>query len=185
MLRHCICASAIALLSIPAQGAASLYSDLYGRNCQPVENDSSGGASTRLCRGVAGFHLLVHEANGQASVDIVTPKNTVWPLEYWEVVTPGLSSVGRMAEWRMEVRNGKPVPVALLIRLDTRAPEMAGPRIAGSEAILTAARIERDGACVVYQGSATAKTADADARAAAADRGRKCLGLFAAPVAAD
>lgn len=186
MLRHCVFASTIALLCVPALAATSLYSDLYGKNCRAVDSDAGSGASTRLCRGVAGYHLLVHEANGQTSVDIVTPKNSVWPLEYWEVVTPGLSSVGRMAEWRMEVRNGKPVPVALLVRLDIRAPALSGPRIAGSEGLITAARIERDGACVVFQGSGHARTADAEARAAAADRTRKCLGVYSAgPVAAE
>lgn len=186
MRRLCIFASAIALFSAPAQAATSLYSELHGKACQTVEADKGSGAASRLCRGVGGYHLLVHEANGQTSVDIVTPNNTVWPLEYWEVVTPGLSSVGRMAEWRMEMRNGKLVPVALLVRLDTRAPDLTGPRMAGSGGIMTAARIDRDGACVVYQGSGNAKTADADARAAAANRERKCLGLFSpAAVAAE
>lgn len=186
MLRTCLLSSALALMPIQAHAATSLYTELYGKACKTVETDKGSGATTRLCKGVAGYSLLVHEANAQTSIDIVTPKNAVWPLEYWEVVTPGLSSVGRVAEWRMEVRNGKPVPVALLVRLDTAAPELAGPRIAGSGALITAARIERDGACVVYQGNGTGKSADAEARSAAADRQRKCLGLFSAsPVAAE
>lgn len=183
MLRYCIAASALTL-ALPAHAATSLYTDLYGKACKTIETVRASGASTRLCKGVAGYQLLVHEANGQTSVDIVTPNKAVWPLEYWEVVTPGLSSVGRMAEWRMEKRNGKPVPVALLVRLHTATLGIDGPRMAGSGAILTAARIEPDGACVVYQASATARTADADARRAAAQRQRKCLGLFPVTAAA-
>lgn len=185
MLRYCLLASAITLLSVPAQAATSLYSELHGKNCKTVETDKGSGASTRLCRGVAGYHLLVHEANAQTSIDIVTPKNAVWPLEYWEVVTPGLASVGRLAEWRMEVRNGKQVPVALLVRLDTAGAETQGPRIAGGGGILTAARIDRDGACVVYQGGGNEKTADDAARRAVADRQAKCLGVFSAAAASE
>ena len=177
MLRTCLLASAMALLSVPAHAAASLYTDLYGKSCKVIETDKGSGATTRRCNGVGGYSLLVHEANAQTSIDIVTPAQQVYPLEYWEVVTPGLSTVGRKAEWRVELRNGRAVPTALLVRLDTASEEASGPRIKEG-AIITAARIERDGACVVYQGNGTAKTADAEARTAVQERVRKCLGVF-------
>ncbi len=177
MLRTCLLASAVALSTIPAQAATSLYSDLYGKACKTIELDKASGANTRRCTGVAGFSLLVHEANAQTSVDIVTPAGAVYPLEYWEVVTPGLSRVGRKAEWRVEQRGGRVVPTGLLVRLDTTNPVLAGPRVAAGT-ILTAARIEADGACVVYQGNAQPSTADALARSAAADAASKCLGVF-------
>ena len=101
----------------------------------------------------------------------------MYPLEYWEVVTPGLSRVGRKAEWRVELRGGRAVPTGLLVRLDTSNPALHGPRLAAGT-IITATRIEADGACVVYQGNAAPKSADALARSAAADRRRKCLGVY-------
>ena len=177
MIRTCLLASVLALSILPAHGAASLYTDLYGKGCKMVEQDKGSGASTRQCDGVAGFSLLVHEARAQTSIDIVTPRGAVYPLEYWEVVTPGLSSVGRKAEWRVELRGGKAVPTALLVRLDTASDQASGPRMKEG-AIITAARIDRDGACVVYQGNGTAKTADASARSAVSDRAMKCLGVF-------
>jgi len=177
MFRHCLLASVITLLTIPAQAATSMYSDLYGKSCKIVEFDKASGATTRRCAGVAGYSLLVHEANAQTSVDIVTPKRAVYPLQYWEVVTPGLARVGRKAEWRVEQRGARLVPTALLVRLDTGNLLTSGPRVAPGP-VLTAARIAADGACVVYQGDATPRTADAAARSAAADRRSKCLGLF-------
>ena len=173
-----------------AGAATSLYSDLYGVHCRTVER--SAGARTRRCEGVAGFRLLVHEVEATTSVDIVTPRGAVWPLDYWDVVTPGLARVGRKAEWRMARRGGALVPVALLVRLDTTpdtaavreapvsGPRMSeprgrGPRLAGGT-ILTAARIARDGACVVYQGNGALRSADAAARNAAAAAPR-CLGV--------
>lgn len=177
MLRNCLIASALTLCSIQAQAATSLYSDLYGNSCKIIELDKASGANTRRCAGVGGYSLLVHEANAQTSIDIVTPSGAVYPLEYWEVVTPGLSRVGRKAEWRVENRGGKLAPTGLLVRLDTTNPVLTGPRVAAGS-ILTAARIDADGACVVYQGDARPSTADADARRAAANAASKCLGVF-------
>lgn len=177
MIRTCLFASLLALTSLPSHGAASMYTDLHGKACKTIERDVASGASTRQCAGVGGFSLLVHEARAQTSVDIVTPRGAVYPLEYWEVVTPGLSHVGRMAEWRVEQRKGKLVPTALLVRLDTGNTIREGPREAAGT-IITAARIAADGACVVYQGDGALKTADTTARGALAEPGRKCLGVF-------
>ena len=177
MLRSSILASALALSCMPGHAAASLYTDLYGKSCKVIETDQGSGATTRRCAGVGGYSLLVHEANAQTSIDIVTPEGHIYPLQLWEVVTPGLSSVGRKAEWRVELRRGRAVPTALLVRLDTSSAQTHGPRVKEG-AIIAAARISRDGACVVYQGNGSAKTADAAARGAAHDPQRKCLGVF-------
>jgi hypothetical protein len=175
-------ASIMALLPLPAQAATSMVTDLYGKSCKIIETDQASGATTRRCAGVGGYSLLVHEANGQTSVDIVTPGRAVYPLDYWEVVTPGLARVGRKAEWRVDQRGARVLPTAVLVRLDTANLATSGPRLAPG-AVITAARIAADGACVVYQGDAAPKTADAAARRAAADRRSKCLGLYRADVA--
>lgn len=179
MFRHCLLAAVLTLAATGADAAASLYTDLYGPSCKTIEYDKGSGARTRRCPGVAGYRLLVHEANAQTSIDIVTPAGAVYPLEYWEVVTPGLARVGRKAEWRVIRQGAKLVPTALLVRLDTANPLAEGPRIA-SGVILAAARIERDGACVVYQGNAGLRSAQAVARRAVDGPHRKCLGVFAA-----
>jgi len=154
-----------------------MYSDLYGKTCKVIERAKDGAASVRRCTGVGGYHLLVREANDQTSVDIVTPARAVYPLEYWEVVMPGLGHVGRKAEWRVEKRGGRLVATGLLVRLDASKSADHGPRLAAGT-ILTAARIASDGACVVYQGDAMPRSADASARAAAADPRSKCLGVY-------
>lgn len=183
MFRKVIFVGALTLLGASATAATSLYSDLYGKACRRVDTDQGSGASTRLCKGVGGYSVLVHEANAQASIDIVTPSGAVYPLEYWEVVTPGLTSVGRKAEWRVENRDGKVVPTALLVRLDTANEETSGPRIK-PHGIITASRIARDGACVVYQADGAVKSADTAARGAVGERMRKCLGVYSAAAAA-
>ncbi|SHH12632.1 hypothetical protein [Massilia sp. CF038] len=168
---------ALLLCSASHAGAASLYSDLYGSRCKTLDA-GHGGTRTRRCDGVAGYRLLVHEAEATTSVDVVSPRGEVWPLDYWDVVTPGLARVGRKAEWRMQRRGAQLVPTALLVRLDTASAPGSGPRMA-SGAILTAARIAPDGACVVYSGSATPATASAAANRALEKR-RNCLGVLRA-----
>ncbi len=177
MLSKCLFASVVTLFSIQAEAATSMYSDLYGKTCKVIEHDKLSGATVRRCAGVGGYSLLVREAHAQTSVDIVTPARAVYALDYWEVVTPGLAHVGRKAEWRVEQRAGRLVATGLLVRLDTSNPTVHGPRLAPG-AILTAARIESDGACVVYQGNAAPRSADATARAAAANPRSKCLGVY-------
>lgn len=173
----CALLAPVLLFQLPAAGAAtSMVSQLHGAACHSIDQDRAGATRTRRCPGVAGYRLLVHEAHAQTSVDIVTPQGQLYPLEYWEVVTPHLARVGRVAEWLLERRGGRLVPVGLLVRLDTAYPAGGGPRLAAG-AILTAARIEPDGACVVYQGNGALRSADAAARAAVVAR-RKCLGVF-------
>jgi hypothetical protein len=172
-------AAALLLAALPASGATSLYSDLYGKQCRTVETDPGSGATSRLCKGVGGYSLLVHEARGQTSVDIVTSGGAVYSLDYWEVVTPGLSRVGRKAEWRVEKRAGRVVPTALLVRLDITNEQTQGPRVAPGM-LLAAARIDTDGACVVYQGDGNGKGSDDAARKAVALQGSKCLGVVMA-----
>jgi len=162
-----------------ARAATSVYSDLYGAHCRALPTEPGNGTRTRRCAGVAGYGLLIHEADATTSVDIVSPRGAHWPLDYWEVVTPGLARVGRKAEWRMELRHGQLVPVALLMRLDTANPRSNGPRMAAG-AILVGARIARDGACVVYRGNGATRSADEQARSAVA-RARRCLGVLDAP----
>jgi hypothetical protein len=179
MFRICLLSAAMVLASAPACGAASVFTDLHGKSCKVLESDQQTRISTRRCPGVGGYSLLVHEANAQTSIDIVTPKGAVYPLEYWEVVTPGFSYVGRKAEWRVTRSGNKLVPAALLVRLNTINAEMEGPRVAAGS-ILTASRIARDGACVVYQGEGVSRSADELARKAADQLGSKCLGIYTA-----
>lgn len=170
-------ALALTLTSPPAGAASSLYTDLYGKQCKLVASDKGSGSTTRQCKGVGGYSLLVHETNARSSVDIVTPGQQIYPLEYWEVVAPGPSYVGRKAEWRVERAGKRLVPTGLLVRLNAADPATQGPRHAPG-ALITAARIAHDGACVVYQSNAAPRQADARARAAAANPKLKCLGVF-------
>jgi hypothetical protein len=176
MIRSCLLASLFALLCaawLNAARAASptsaAYTDLHGKTCETLDATPRGGS--RLCRGVAGYALVVYENDERASVDIVTPGNALYPLSYWDVVTPGHVVIGQKAEWRIEKHKGKRVPTALLVRLTKLDAKSPGELIA-------VARIHHDGACVVFRADLVDASVEAAARRAAADPASKCLGLY-------
>ncbi len=179
MFRLTIAGLILAAVALPARAGADLIAtNLYGKSCQLVETSKSG-ASTRRCPGVNGYALLVHEHDGRTSVDVVAPDKETYQLDFWEVLTPGLSNVGRMAEWQVSGRGAaKALPMALLVRLNTI--DQSNPSHPKVDTMLTVTRVERDGACVIFKIDARAKNASAQARDAAADADRKCLGAYTA-----
>ncbi len=173
MRRPCLsaCAAALALLPLAAL-ANSVTTDLYGKSCTVLESHRKGATSTRPCKGTAGFALLVHENEGRSSIDIVAPGKQAYQLDFWDVVEPGMTFIGRKAEWHL-VRGA---PRALLVRVDLiDNSNIHYPRKGTAIAV---ARIDADGACVTFKVDAARRGAQEAARRAASDRSRKCLGAF-------
>jgi hypothetical protein len=104
-------------VSAMAQANSSVYTPLAEKQCKsikgpdPQTNDYEGH-----CRGVAGYKLIVTEGDLRQNVTVVTPTGARHSLELWDVISGGFSSVGPKAEWRMVQKDGKPAPVALIIR---------------------------------------------------------------------
>ncbi len=172
MLRTCLLACGLILAAPALAKTTSIVTDLHGKACKVVESGQRG-ASTRRCPGARGFSLLVHEHEGRSSVDVVPPGKEAYQLDFWNVVAPGLSQLGRKAEWLLGARG---VPTALLLRLDiVDQSNLYYPKETTAIAVV---RIEVDGACVVATLDAAGKRAQAEAEGAAYDRSLKCLGSF-------
>ncbi len=152
-----------------AQAAPGPYTDLHGKGCHEVDSSSRG--STRQCPGIRGYSLLIYEDDDRTSVDIVAPDQAIYPLSFWDVVTPGYAVVGQKAQWQLGRRRGKEVPTALTMRLTRLDKHNSGE-------LITVARIDADGACVVFRVDALAPNAVALATKAAANRASKCLGAL-------
>jgi len=100
-----------------AQTNSSLYTPLAEKQCKTIKPiDPQTGDYEGLCRGVAGYSLIVTEGDLRQNVTVVTPKGAKHSLELWEVISGAFSSVGAKAEWRMTKEDKKLVPVALIIR---------------------------------------------------------------------
>ena len=127
------CAAAAA-----GQSIQSMYTALGAKQCRTVKNAEAGddGYEGR-CRGVAGYTLLLSEGDLRQNITVITPKGAKHSLDLWDVISGGFSSVGPKAEWRMTTRNGKPAPVALIIRYnaseDPEAPNKQNSYLAVSK----------------------------------------------------
>lgn len=124
----------------------SLYTDLSGKNCKLIEKDEETGNSVLKCPGVGGFQLLVAEDDARMSVNVISPDHTEHPLDYWNVVTSSLSSLGRKAEWRVVKHGGKITPIALIVRVKAFAQE--SPEHPKVKSYLVVAKISPEEICV-------------------------------------
>lgn len=105
------------MITAAGQSNQSVYTSLGEKHCRKIKSAEAGddGYEGR-CRGVAGYTLLLSEGDLRQNITVITPQGTKHSLELWHVVSGGFSHVGPKAEWRMTTRNGKPVPVALIVR---------------------------------------------------------------------
>ena len=175
MLRVSLSLLLLGALCLPATATASAanntsaVSDLHGKLCHSVASSAHG--SVRSCPGVRGYALLVYDDDDRTSIDIVAPRGAVYPLSLWDVVTPGYAVIGQKALWQLGQRKGRQVPTALLLRLTKLDKHDTGELIA-------VARIDADGACVVFRGDARAPNSERIAARAAANRYSRCLGPY-------
>jgi hypothetical protein len=82
--------------------------------------DDETGSTVSSCPGVAGYALQVLDDDSRQSVTIITPDKREFPLNYWHVVTPYFSQLGDKAEWRVIQKDGKPEPIAIIVRVNAQ-----------------------------------------------------------------
>jgi hypothetical protein len=80
----------------------SVYTDLTGAACAIITVDAETGATTQRCPGIAGYALLVDDDDARMSIVVVAPDGGQYPLEFWQVITTALSTLGEKAEWRVK-----------------------------------------------------------------------------------
>lgn len=98
---------------------SSVYTPLSGKKCLYIERDTETGSSAKKCPGVSGYHLLVLEDDDRMSITVVSPDGNEHPLNFWEVVTPTFSHLGKNAEWLVIKRHKKRLPIALIVRVNS------------------------------------------------------------------
>jgi hypothetical protein len=152
---------------IPSQAdIQSVYTSLEAGSCkQETDQNDPNAASYQSCPGVAGYELIVRQVDsGRTSIDVVNVSRRVFPLNYQEFITRRMFSLGSNAEWRVATRGGKPVPIALIVRV--RAHESNAEPEEVTNTYFAVAKIEPDRACVtarIPEGSQS----DAEVRSAA------------------
>lgn len=160
----------------PAQareGITSAYTALSGKACRPVQQDTETGASTSRCPGIAGFTVLVLNSDERASISVIAPNKHVFPLNFWDVVAPSFSTLGKKTEWRVVERHGKKVPIALVVRIHTvDQADLDHPK---PLSYLVVAKISDNEACVTHKVDGALANANDEARKVSTGSEHECL----------
>lgn len=133
------------ILPVSAQNS-SQYSDLDTKKCVNIEMDEESGSGAWRCNGVAGYKLILAAGDLRETVTIVAPNRREYELNLWYVVSSGFSSVGQRAEWRMKRANGRPTPIALIVRFTASEDPDDSSK---TTSYLTVSKITANSACVV------------------------------------
>lgn len=165
--------------SIAQQSFGSVYTDISDKACVKHIDDESTGAFTMTCPGIHGFRLQVLYDDERSSVSIVTPDKRVIPLNYWDAVTRGFSTLGTRVEWRVGYAGGKATPVAIIVRVNAiDQSDLEHPK---RLPLLAVAKISGDAACVTRAVNALTPDANKQARRFADDRHVECLSSESEP----
>lgn len=155
-------------LTVSADSATSVYSSLS--KCKLVKTGRD--SSTQACVGVGGYNLRLEYDDARESITVISPDGKKHPLNLWQVISSGFSSVGQKAEWRVARKGGKVVPIALIVRFTaSENPEDSSK----TTSYLAVAKITPNEICVTDK-IAPSSTANEEARAAADSAStRRCL----------
>jgi len=159
--------------TVVAQTNRSVYTPLGEKQCRTIKSAEAGddGFEAR-CRGTSGYSLILSEGDLRQNLVVVTPKGKEHSLELWNVVSSGFSSVGPKVEWRLATQNGKPTPVALVIRYNT-SEDAESPN--KNTSYLAVAKITATEICVTEKISPGPKANEEARRAADAAATKPCL----------
>jgi hypothetical protein len=161
-----LCCALPLLAYVPA--VKSVYTDLAGARCKTIETHEESAGSVQKCTGVAGYELLVEDDDSRQSITVVSPDGKKHPLNYWQVITTGFSSLGEKAEWLVEKKGGKLRPFALIVRVNANEnPEKPEQKTS----YLAVAKITDEHICVTDK----VQTNEEARRAAAAAADKPCL----------
>jgi hypothetical protein len=151
----------------------SIHTDLAGGSCrQEIDKEDPNDTPYLVCPGVASYALIVRDVDsGRKSIDIIDPSGQVLPLDYDQVVTRHMSNLEGRAEWRVVTRDGKPVPIALIVRVQAREddnPEKV------TQSYLAVAKLTANQTCVTDRIPAGGQSETEVRRAADSAQERQC-----------
>jgi hypothetical protein len=158
----------------PKAGIESVYTNLGAASCgKELDKSDPNETPYLVCPGVAGYSLIVRRVDsGRRSIEIVDAAQRAHPLNYQRFVTRHMFTLGDRAEWRVAARDGKQVPIALIVRVQAREDNKNPEKV--TRTYLAVAKIAPNEACVtdsIPEGSQS----DAQVRGAAdSAQERKC-----------
>ncbi|WP_299437734.1 hypothetical protein [uncultured Rhodospira sp.] len=135
----------------PVPNTASVFTDLGGPSCKEyIDQTDPNSTPYTACPGAFEFSLIIrHVGSGRQSIDIVTPTQQVYPLDYHDYVTRQMSHLGDEAEWRIADRDGQKWPVAVIVPVHVHENMDEPERVSRSYFVL--AKISPSDICVTQK----------------------------------
>jgi hypothetical protein len=99
-----------------------VYTDITDKGCKTTDKNEEEEWMTQICQGVGGYKLEVFEGDLRSSINVVAPNGKKSELNFQQV-SGAFSSLGEKAEWRVEKKDGKDVPTALIVRFNASKGE--------------------------------------------------------------
>jgi hypothetical protein len=126
----------------------SIRTDLSAGSCgRQVDKTDPNETPYLVCPGVAGYSLIVRRVDaGRQSLDVVDSAQRTTPLNYQEFITRSMSALDDKAEWRVAMRDGKQVAIAMIARVRAREDNDNPERVTGS--YIAVAKITPNETCV-------------------------------------
>ena len=162
----------IAASVVVGQSNRSVYTSLEEKSCQKLKSATGGTDYSGRCRGVAGYNLIVEEGDLRTNIRVAPPRGAEQSLELWTIVSGGFSTVGPKAEWRMSRRNGKLIPVALIVRFNANENPEQPNKVTS---YLAVAKITAQEICITEKIAPGPKANEDARRAADSSETKPCL----------
>ncbi|NWF84720.1 MAG: hypothetical protein HXY18_12920 [Bryobacteraceae bacterium] len=126
----------------------SVFTDIRGGDCvKEIDKTDPNETPFLRCPGPAGYSLIVRQVDsGRESIEVMDPANRVHALNYQEVVTRSMSNLEGRAEWRVETKDGKPAPIALIARVQAREDTDNPEKV--TRTFLAVAKVTAEEVCV-------------------------------------
>lgn len=122
----------------------SVYTDITPEKCKTTGENEQEEWRTQMCDGVGGYKLEVFEGDLRSSINVISPSGKKSELNFQANVSFNFSALGDKAEWRVQKKDGKNVPIALIVRLNASRDDDETK----SDSFLTVSKINGDKACV-------------------------------------
>ncbi len=103
--------------STTSEKSAPVYTDLTEKGCKTTKKNEEEEWMTQICEGVGGYKLEVFEGDLRSSINVIAPGGKKSELDFQQV-SGAFSTLGEKAEWRVEKKDGRDVPTALIVRFN-------------------------------------------------------------------
>ncbi len=152
----------------------SVYTDLNYEACRELIDETDPNHTPyRLCPGVSGYQLISRTVDsGRTSIEIVAPDKRIFPLDYQEFITRHMFHHGDKAEWRVMMRTGAKIPVALIVHVESHEGEDPAEV---THSYIAVAKITPEEICVTDRIPLTASSKMETRQMADSARDRQCI----------